>query len=221
MLLPEQLGAMRLGCRYDAARVKRFAPALVAAEPVPGAWGSTDARRVAGHNDICGDCVPTAYANAIARFRALRGDLTPISDDLPVAVYEQVGGFKPGVPGTDNGLDPVAFFAWAMKNPVAGCILAGWHDIDPSDELAVRRAIINYGSVFQVQRLDTAQFNQLVWTPVGGPLAGYHATCMPSFAGSLTFGVSWGEDKAVDRPFYAPKTGQVLDVYALDIRLAA
>lgn len=216
MLLPQQLRRMRLGCQWHPGRT--FAPDAVAASgPVPEFHGAIQFPALTGHNDEISDCVPTAYCNIVANWRAADGDTVPLSNDLPVDLYKAAGGYD-GTPATDNGMDPEAMWPWARDHAVGGYRLASFLRLDPTDEGAIRRTIEKRYAVAVVMKLLDAQFNQRVLEPTpNSPMAGYHMVMLNQFVGPLTDGISWGEPMVIDRPFWP---AQITIAYGLRLEKA-
>jgi hypothetical protein len=115
MLLPHQLAAMKLGCRWQgapASNAQRIATVLPPAA-YSRIWGTP---RVAGHNDVVGDCVETAACNAVQTGMARVGLSGPqISNDMAVTLYSQVTGYTALDPASDRGTDPDELFGWWRK----------------------------------------------------------------------------------------------------------
>jgi hypothetical protein len=173
--------------------------------------------RVAGHNDLVGDCVETAACNAVQTEMARAGISRPqIANDLAVTLYSQITGYTASNPVSDQGTDPDALFAWWRQNSIAGYRLRQVVPVDPKFEAEIRDVVSRAGGIFLILALGLAQQNQLVWTAAGAPGSwGYHAVWADSFDGALTFATSWGEAKPIDRSFFV--AGFVVAAYALDI----
>lgn len=216
MLLAHQLAAMKLGCRWHGAPA---APGRRVATIVPPVAYSRilGTPRVAGHNDLVGDCVETAACNAVQTEMAKAGMSRPqIANDLAVTLYSRITGYTARDPASDQGTDPDALFAWWRQNSIAGYGLRQIVPVDPKFEADIRHVISRAGGIFLVLALGLAQQNQLVWTAAGTPGSwGYHAVWADSYDGALTFATSWGEAKPIDRGFFV--AGFVAAAYALDI----
>lgn len=216
MRFPHQLAAMKLGCRWrgsPAVTVERVATRLppVAYSRIIGT------PRVAGYNELVGDCVETAACNAVQTAMAGRGLSGPqISNNLVVTLYTQITGYTALNPASDRGTDPNEMFAWWRQNTIAGYRLQQAIAVDPKSEPDMRHVISTSGGIFLVLALGLAQQNQLVWTDAGTPGSwGYHAVWADDYGGALTSCTSWGEAKVMDRGFFA--AGFVVGAHALDL----
>jgi hypothetical protein len=217
MLTHAQRAAMRLGLRWSD---ENFAPAkLFGATPQPdGSYariGGTP--RVTGHNDVIGDCFPTACTNAVQTFLARsKGITVPINDQVPVDAYSGMTGYSPHDPTTDQGTDPTAGFAWWQANPIFGYKLGQATAIAGTDEDGIRKMISTRGGVLLLVALAIQQQAPGTWMASGYPGTwGRHAIWADSFMGALTRATTWGEDQAIDRSFF--DQGFVLGAYALDL----
>ena len=220
MHLPHQLAAMKLGCRWQgtpAATAQR-----VAANLPPVAYSRIiGTPRVAGHNELIGDCVETAACNAVQTAMAGKGMSGPqISNDLAVTLYGRITGYTALNPASDRGTDPRELFAWWRRNTIAGYRLGRVFPVAPQSEDDVRHVVSTMSGVFLVLALSLAQQNQLVWSAAGTPGSwGYHAVWADDYDGALTTCTSWGEAKPMDRSFFA--AGFVVGAYALDLACEA
>jgi hypothetical protein len=218
MRLPHQLAAMKLGCRWQGAQAAT--PERVATSLPPVAYSRIiGTPRVAGHNELVGDCVETAACNAVQTAMAGRGHSAPqLSNDLAVTLYTQITGYTALKPASDRGTDPNDLFVWWRHNMIAGYRLQQAIAVDPKSEPDMRHVISTTGGIFLVLALGLAQQNQLVWTAAGTPGSwGYHAVWADDYEGALTSCTSWGEAKVMDRFFLA--AGFVVGAYALDLAL--
>jgi hypothetical protein len=215
--MPAQLSQMRLGC--DTRLAAPIVLHLAAAAPADAYGRMVGAPRVEGHNDLYGDCVPTAACNAVQTMLARGGNYAPIGDDVPLGIYEHFG-FELRNPATDVGMNPEDLFGWWQGNDVAGARLKSATRLQPADEFSIRHTVATLGGVFLVVELSRAQQSQIVWTAAGGDDGkpgtwGGHAVWVDEFDGALTKGTSWGEMVEIDRSFFAG--GYVVGAYALDL----
>jgi hypothetical protein len=224
MLLPDQLAAMRLGIAPEyvppALPTNRVYGSLF---PPPASYSRIETTpRISGDNTKLGDCFPTACVNAVQTF-IYRGKapLVTLDDLLAIETYEDMAGYNPSMPSTDQGTNPDKGFTWWANNAIAGYQLSNVTTIDPTDELAIHNEISRddgIGSVILLVNLSVEQQNQRVWMPVGVPGSwGPHAVCADSYGGSLIKITSWGEEFYIDRS-YLLKSGFVLAVCAMDLR---
>jgi len=215
-LQPVDLAAMKLGVH------KSWSPAMLhprpgLACPPPLAWGRVgNIQRCTGHNDKCGDCVPTGCINYVLTHKgAIDGNYTPISDDLAVSIYSDVTGYVPGDSYTDQGTNPNQMFAWWQQNPIAGYYLRSVVPIDPMNRETVSGAISGFAACVACVDLRVGQQNQIEWRPDGDDSPwGYHFVCFDQYDGPFS-GTSWGTEQWATWDFFA--AGRVLQVWELEI----
>lgn len=174
--------------------------------------------RVAGHNDLIGDCVPTMACNAIQGFLSRQGNDTPISDDVAVQVYSAVTGYVPGDSFTDQGTNPDQFFAWWKQNPIAGHKLVSNTAVNFADEAAIKHAIAAFYGVSLVLDLAVEQQEETIWTANGTPGTwGGHSIWADQYDG-LCGCTSWGAEKLIDWSLFSK--GFVIGAWILEIESA-
>jgi len=219
MLLPAQLGAMRLGIRAGWQRPTPVPRIGAAAAPPPAYSRIVAAPRISGDNTTAGDCVETGCFNAVQTALARAGIFTPLADAAVLALYSRLTGYVPGNAATDNGTDPDVMFAWWQGNPIAGYRLVSATPLDPRDGGGIRGAISRAGGVAAILALSTENQNQRVLMPDGVPGSwGRHFVWLDGYDGGIISGTSWG------RPFYLDGAyfdhGFVIGVYELAIARA-
>jgi hypothetical protein len=221
MLLPSKLAGMKLGCRWNEAEAQ---PITVGASAslvnLNEYMRITMAPRIMGNNDLIGDCVETAAANAVQTKYARNGTYGPISNGYVEGLYSAITGYVPGNPSTDLGTDPNALFYYWQSTRIGMYRLASAIRLNPQSEPDIRTAIVETGGVMLIVELATEQQNQRVWMPAGVPGSwGGHAVWADSFAGALTFSTSWGEAMPIDRSFFK-EPGFVVGAYRLELEAA-
>lgn len=216
MLLPARLSGMKLnGGRHWS--LPAVAPRVGAAE-YPAAFSRIiGTPMVAGDNDAIGDCFPTACANAVQTVLWRRGICDTIPDNLAVEAYEDMTGYNPAAPASDQGTVPDQGFTWWKANHIGGYRLSGLSQIAATSEGEVRAAIASAGGVLLCVELAVEQQNQRQWMPVGTPGSwGGHAVWCDGYEGATYRITSWGEEFFVDRGYFAAP-GFVAGVYRLDL----
>jgi len=173
--------------------------------------------RVLGHNDLVGDCVPTGCCQAVQTLLGRAGNFTPLSNDLPLAIYSEVTGYNPAEPNTDQGTDPNAMFDWWKQNAIAGYRLAGATVIDIAD-YALESAVAENGFVCGVVALSLEQQNQIDWTAAGTPGSwGMHFIVFDQYDGDTGF-TKWGSSGWLDGSMFTQ--GFVQQLYVLELAQA-
>jgi hypothetical protein len=213
---PLNPAAMRLGI-HASWRPGLVTPRPAATLPIPDVWGrDVDTPRVAGHNDMVGDCVPTMCCNAVQTLLGRRGVRTPIPDGLAVDVYAAVTGYSPADPASDQGTDPDAMFAWWKANAISGYRLREAIAITPQDEQAMMRAVSQDGGAGLIVNLAVEQQNEVIWTPAGTPGSwGRHALFADQRVGA-TGATSWGLEKWI-APAFMAAAERVVAAYVFDL----
>lgn len=215
MLLPHELAAMKLGCVWHPSAAPIRAGAVEALPPA--AWGRiVGTPRVAGHNNLVGDCVEVMACNAVQTRLAANGLMGRISDDYALSLYSVVTGYRAGNPATDLGTQPEVMFGWWHARAVAGWKLQDAVTLDPKSETDIRDTISTLGGVCLIVALATEQQNQIVWSAAGKPGTwGMHAVWCDQYEGALTWGTSWGQAQPIDRSYF--DGGFVVGAYALEL----
>lgn len=99
-------------------------------------------------NDQLGDCVCADTAHEVLLHTANSGNglIVPTDDDV-LALYEAVGGYKPGDPSTDQGCDETSMEEYVQTTGFCGQKSAGSGMIDPTNLDHVRWGIQLFGGV--------------------------------------------------------------------------
>lgn len=161
--------------------------------------------------------MPTGCCQTVINAEADEGRFITLPDSVALDAYAAVTGFDPATGANDNGTDPLEMFAWWQANAIQGWKLKKAHAIDPQDEAAFRRAVVDFPGVGVVMALSVEEQNQRVIEPTGQAGSwGSHFVTFDSFDGALNEGTSWGEVFFADRPFFAAASF-VLAAWALDV----
>ena len=160
-------------------------------------------------NDQLGDCVIAAMGHMVQQwtyFATGGAGMQTMTDDEALAAYQEIGGYDPNDPNTDNGvcmLDALNY--WRNVGIIVGGKLhkiGGYVATDPQNLLQARQAIWMFGNQFTGVQLPTSVEDANDWTvpdggiysPAGQP-GGWGGHCVPTMAESpetLTC-VTWGE----------------------------
>lgn len=135
-------------------------------------------------NDQIGDCTIASFAHADELFRALGGIAgPPISDDIVLATYEAITGYKPSDPSTDRGaviLDTLRYWRKTGFAGVPGRTIGAFASVDVHNHALVRDA------VFLLDGLDVG-----VNLPISAQTMGNHWRRPRTTTGANAPG-SWG-----------------------------
>ena len=133
------------------ARKVKFADLAPCLAPAPDAcdWSGPNLTPQILLNDQLGDCGPAAMMEGIKSWAAQHGQNVMVSDADVVKFYGQAGGYVPGRPWTDGGVNNPTMLSAAQK---AGIVVAGMtHKIGPTatvsntDVELVKKAIFYLG----------------------------------------------------------------------------
>lgn len=165
-------------------------------------------------NDELGDCVIAAMAHMTEQWSFYaKGQEAPISDAQVLHAYEDVGGYVPGDPNTDNGVIILNAMNYWRKIGLAGHKIAAFVAVDFTNLREIFQAVELFGSVMVGMGLPISAQGQTAWTVAdGGPLGTPEAApsswgghCVPIVAGSpktLTC-ITWGERLKMSHNFFA------------------
>jgi hypothetical protein len=93
-------------------------------------------------NDALGDCVCAAAYHVVGVETGNAGDLFAATDPEVQADYSAIGGYVPGDPSTDQGLDEVTALTWWVKNGFAdGTKPLGWLEVDGTNVAELQACI--------------------------------------------------------------------------------
>lgn len=195
---------MRLG-RRPARRDSRI-PALarykrgVALPPPPSAVLPPQRNWTMSLNDQIGDCTIAGVAHCK---QVWTGE--SMTDAEVLATYEQIGGYSPTDPTSDQGCVEVDVLQTWMQTGIAGDKLAGYCAVNIADFDELKDAVHWFGAVYLgINCPESALSNTQLWDVVpGSPNAGGHAIIGVGYddAKDLAYVVSWGKLVPVTRAF--------------------
>ena len=152
-------------------------------------------------NDTLGDCVCAGMAHMVMQWSFYAGKpFIPTNDDV-LRVYEDVGGYKPGDPSTDNGCDMLTALQYWKDTGIAGHKIDAYMTVDWTSDLEIREAIRLFGSVFVGLALPNTAQGQDSWTVADGGIytpngepGSWGGHCVPFMAASpeTRTCVTWG-----------------------------
>jgi hypothetical protein len=130
-------------------------------------------------NDTLGDCVCAAAGHFEQLWTAdASTEVTlPVSDIL--TMYEQVGGYVPGQPDTDNGCNMLTALNWWKKSGLGGRKIDAFAAVNFDNPLLVKTAIEAFGGLYLGLALPLCVQGATSWS------------APPNFAGKNAPG-SWG-----------------------------
>ena len=89
-------------------------------------------------NDSVGDCVAAAAGHHIQQWTNYAGNEICVSPQDVIKTYEDVGGYVPGDPSTDNGMNMLTYLKYWRKTGVGGHKIMAFVSVNPKDDLEVK-----------------------------------------------------------------------------------
>jgi hypothetical protein len=135
--------------------------------------------------------------------------ITP-TDSQVLKAYEDVGGYVPGDPSTDNGCFILDALNYWRKTGLGGHKIMAYVSVDPTNLDEVRDAIWLFGNLFIGVELPLSAQSQSAWTVAdGGPFGdgspgswgGHAIPCVAYSDKSLTC-VTWGQTLKMSYNFF-------------------
>jgi hypothetical protein len=152
-------------------------------------------------NDQLGDCVAAAAGHMIQQWNFYAGHPAWPTEAEILKTYEDVGGYVPGNPSTDNGMDMLSYLKYWRKTGVGDHKIAAFVAINWNDSRELQTALALFESVYLGVGLPISAQGQTSWTvPNGGIYSpagaegGWGGHCIPIFASSpiTKTVVTWG-----------------------------
>ena len=120
-------------------------------------------------NDRIGDCVFAAQAHMIEAWNFYAGHAFQPSNAQVLKAYEDVGGYDPGNPSSDNGANLLAALKYWRKTGIGGHKILAFISVNFRNLTEVRQAILLFGSVYLGLQLPISAQGEWAWTvPAGG-----------------------------------------------------
>lgn len=179
-------------------------------------------------NDSIGDCVPAAMLHSVQQWTHYAGTEVVPSDQDALRLYEAIGGYVPGDPSTDQGVDMLsALNYWRKTGITVGKTnhkIAAYVQIDPKNRKHVQTAIMLFGNVFTGLQLPISAQPQTGWTvPEGGPFkdgspGSWGGHCVPVMAGSpqTLSCITWGERLKMSHNFFDDYVDELYALLTID-----
>ncbi len=218
---PRALGKRPPRCDHRTLKLSNYLlPAVLPPSPPPESSWVVDCTHITpwtmALNDQLGDCVIAAMAHMVQQWtfyvqeKRLSGATTVIGDSIILKAYEDVGGYRPNDPSTDNGCVMLDALNYWRKKGLGGHKILAYMSVDPHDERQWKTAISLFGSVIAGFALPLSAQDQTAWTVADGGAHGDGAPgtwgghCVPIMAYSpmsLTC-VTWGAPLKMSHNFF-------------------
>ena len=163
-------------------------------------------------NDSIGCCVIAAAGHQEMVWTYNTGKPYKPSDHSIMLAYEDVGGYSPLKPSTDQGCDPNTALKYWRDTGISGHKIAAWVEINASNKEELQQSIYLFGGAFLAFSLPAAAQKLKTWDiPEGQALTGDwgvgswggHEVLGVRYDANGVYVVSWGEIYLVTWSFLA------------------
>jgi hypothetical protein len=151
-------------------------------------------------NSSVGDCGPAAIGHRKMSRSATKGTLITPTDAEVIQLYEAAGGYVPGKPWTDQGVNNPTMIGLLMKQgwSVGGSIekIDATATVANGDVVALKKAIFHLGGVMFGIQLSQTCYNNFgpgnVWDADNSRIVGGHDVQGVGFSATGPLIVTWG-----------------------------
>jgi hypothetical protein len=154
-------------------------------------------------NDTLGDCVPAASGHMIEQWTTYTLKPVPVTDEEILIAYEDIGGYVPGDPSTDNGCNMLDALNYWRKTGIAGHKISVYAGINlQGGELAVRNlkySVSLFGNCYLGLALPISAQGQTGWhvddsDPTSAQAGSWGGHCVPivGYSPKSITVVTWG-----------------------------
>ena len=147
-------------------------------------------------NDNLGDCTIAGLGHSIQIASLATGILDTPPDSTILAGYENLCGYDPNNPSTDQGGVETDILSSIQTSGFSDRKLLGWVSPDPSNIDHLKKAIFYFKSLYTGVELPLSAQNAGLWDVVDGPNGvaggwGGHCMVLPKYDENFTF-ITWG-----------------------------
>jgi len=150
-------------------------------------------------NDTVGDCTCAAVGHVIQVWTANQGAQYVVPDTSILELYEDVSGYNPQDPSSDQGAVEIDVLNYWRKHPLVGHSLLAYASIKPQATEEIRQAVYYFGAAYVGVALPlTAQNQSGTWTVTslkgdGAPGSwGGHAVPIVAYDQHTVTFITWG-----------------------------
>ncbi len=160
-------------------------------------------------NDTLGDCTCAAVGHIIQTWTAEVGNQVIIPDQDIVALYEEVSGYNPNDPNSDQGAVELDVLNYWKAHPVDGNQLSSYVALNTQNMNEIMQAIFFFGGSYIGIQLPLTAPQQTLWTVVsqdgnGKPGSwGGHAVPVVAYDGEYVTCITWGALLKMTWDFFA------------------
>ena len=174
-------------------------------------------------NDSLGDCVCAAAGHMIQEWTRYAGAPIIPTDAEILAAYEQIGGYVPGDPSTDQGCDMLTALNTWRQTGIAGRKIAAFVQLDTGNIEELKLATYLFGNAYLGVALPLTAQTQTQWeiedsNPDNAAPGSWGGHCIPSvgYDANLTTVVTWGALLNMTPHFYARYCDEAYAVLSQD-----
>lgn len=153
-------------------------------------------------NDTLGCCVIAEMGHAIQQWTEYAGIEKTVKNTNILKAYEDVGGYVPGDPSTDNGCDMLTALRYFRKTGLGGNRIHLFAEVNPRSPVQVKQSVALFGNCDLGLQLPVSAQRQVgkVWAvPKRGPVGqgepgswGGHCVPIVAYDANGLYVVTWG-----------------------------
>ncbi len=179
---------------------KYIPPTAIAPPPAKEEWAKRVAQWPMMLNDKLGDCTCACAGHMIEQWTTYASKTVTPADAAVLKAYEDVGGYNPADPSTDNGAVILDVLNYWRKTGIGGRQILAFAAIEPKNHTEFMDSVVLFGNCYIGVALPVSAQTQAVWAvPPGGPTGqgapgswGGHATPIVSYDMRGLIVVTWG-----------------------------
>ena len=171
-------------------------------------------------NDELGDCTCAGIGHALQVVTLCNGAEVTLPDSDILKAYEDVGGYRPGDPSSDNGAVEIDVLNYCRTNGIGGRKILAYADPDPQNVTHCKQAVTLFGGLYIGLALPLTAQTQTLWdvakTSIFGKIKrmfgasdptqpnswGGHAVFVPGYNHIGPVCITWGELKQMTWAFW-------------------
>jgi hypothetical protein len=173
-------------------------------------------------NDNLGDCTIAAAGHMIEQWTKIASGSALIPTDAQILkAYEDVGGYVPGDPSTDNGCVMLNVLNYWRNSGIGGHHITAYVQINQSNPQEVKEALYLFGNVYTGIALPLSAQGADEWEVEPGPNdvpGSWGGHCIPAltFDAKVRMVVTWGELLPMTPEFWADYVDEAYAVLSLE-----
>lgn len=173
-------------------------------------WGNRVTSLGMMKNDELGDCTCAGAGHMIQTWTANNGNQVIIPDSAIVKAYQDVGGYVPGDPSTDNGAVELDLLNYWRKTGIGGHKIFAFVSQEPGNRQHIELSVDLLGGCYLGIALPISAQRQRVWSVPPGGLHGDgapgswggHAVPIVAYGPTGPICITWGQFKTMTWSFF-------------------